>query len=71
VLAALEGRNACLLANHGLVTAAADLSAAMRIAEEIEQVAEIFWRSLSAGTPFVLDDAEMARVLDQFRDYGR
>jgi L-fuculose-phosphate aldolase len=70
VLAALAGRSACLLANHGLVACGADLTAAMRVAEEIELVAQIYWRSLAVGTPFLLDDAEMSRVIEKFGDYG-
>jgi L-fuculose-phosphate aldolase len=70
-LAALEGRKACLLANHGLVSVGKDLNEAMRISEEIELVAEIYWRSLSAGSPIILDEAEMQRVIEKFRDYGQ
>ena len=70
VLAAMAGRSACLLANHGLVAAGPDMAAAMRVAEEIELVAQLYWRSLAAGTPFLLDAAEMARVAERFRDYG-
>lgn len=70
-LTALEGRKACLLANHGLVTVGRDLHDAMRVAEEIELVAEIYWRSLSAGNPIILDEAEMQRVVEKFKDYGQ
>ena len=70
-LAALEGRKACLLANHGLVSVGQDLNEAMRISEEIELVAEIYWRSLAAGSPIILDEAEMQRVIEKFKDYGQ
>lgn len=70
-LAALEGRQACLLANHGLVALGNDLEAALRVGLEIEQVAEIYWRALAVGEPVILDDAEMARVLERFREYGQ
>ena len=70
-LAALDGRKACLLANHGLVAAGADLDEAVRVAEETERVAEVYWLALAAGTPCLLDDAEMARVVERFREYGR
>jgi L-fuculose-phosphate aldolase len=69
VLAALEDRTACLLANHGLVAVGTDLAAAMWVAGEVEGVAELYWRSLCAGTPVILDEAEMARVRDRFKDY--
>ena len=71
VLAALNGRRACLMANHGLVALGADLEAALTVAVEVEQVAEIYWRALAAGEPVILDDAEMARVVERFKDYGR
>lgn len=70
VLEALRDRQACLMANHGLVALGADLDAALGVAVEVEKVAEIYWRALAAGEPVILDDAEMARVLERFRDYG-
>ena len=70
-LRAMEGRTACLLANHGILTVGSDLAVALRIAEEIEKVAEIYWRALTAGTPVILDQEEMARVLVRFQDYGQ
>ena len=48
-----------------------DGGAALTVAVEVEQVAEIYWRALAAGEPVILDDAEMARVVERFKDYGR
>jgi len=59
------------MANHGLVALGADLDTALKVAVEIEKVAEIYWRALAAGEPVILDDAEMARVVERFKDYGR
>ena len=70
-LAALEGRTACLLANHGLVALGRDLPGAFRTALEVERVAELYWRALSAGAPVVLDQNEMDRVVERFKDYGQ
>ena len=70
VLAALEGRRACLMANHGLVCFAADLPAALDLALEIEHLTQSYLACLAAGEPVVLDDAEMERVLLKFADYG-
>jgi L-fuculose-phosphate aldolase len=70
-LEALADRKACLLANHGLVAAGADLDEALRVAEETERVAQVYWLALAAGTPCLLDDAEMARVAERFKSYGR
>ncbi len=67
---ALAGRLACLLANHGLVALGASLGAALRVAREIELVAEEYLRALQVGEPFILPDDEIARVQDKFCAYG-
>lgn len=70
-VAALEGRKACLLANHGLITVSANLAAAFKLAVEVETLAAMYLRALQAGEPVVLDEAEMAVVLEKFRTYGQ
>jgi L-fuculose-phosphate aldolase len=70
-LAALEGRRACLMANHGLLCLGADLRSVLALAVEIEALAKTYLACLAAGEPVILDDAEMDRVLDKFRDYGK
>jgi L-fuculose-phosphate aldolase len=69
VMEALQGRLACLLANHGLVCLGPDLPAALSLAVEIEQLAESYLECLAAGEPAILDDAEMESVLLKFKDY--
>ncbi|RKH50562.1 class II aldolase [Corallococcus sp. AB049A] len=71
MMVALEGRKACLLANHGMVAVGADLPAAWKLAVEVETLAAMYWRALQIGEPVVLDDAEMERVFQQFRGYGQ
>jgi L-fuculose-phosphate aldolase len=68
-LAALAGRTACLMANHGLLCLAGGLSAALSLAVEVEQLAHTFLQCLAAGEPVILDDAEMERVLEKFKEY--
>lgn len=68
---ALVGRNACLLANHGLVAAGRDLAHAMKVALEIESLCGIYLQALSVGEPVLLDAAQMAEVIEKFRHYGR
>ncbi len=68
---ALAGSKACLLANHGMIALGRDLDDAHRVASEVEQLAEQYWRALQAGTPVVLDDAEVARVIEKFATYGQ
>lgn len=68
---ALAGRNACLLANHGMIALGASLPAALALAVEVETLAEIYWRALQLGDPVLLNDAEMAIVLAKFSEYGQ
>jgi L-fuculose-phosphate aldolase len=70
VLAALENRKACLMANHGIVCLGRDLPGALALAIEVEQLAQVYYQCLVAGEPVVLDDAEMERVLEKFKTYG-
>ncbi len=71
VLAALEGRKACLLANHGQVALGPTPERALWLAGEIEALAQQYIHARSIGEPVMLDDAEMARVVHRFRDYGK
>ena len=70
-VAALEGRKACLMAHHGLLCLERDLPRALALAIEVEGLAQVYYQCLLAGEPTVLDDTEMDRVLEKFKDYGR
>lgn len=70
-LEAIEGRSACLLANHGVIAVGADLRAALALAGEVENLAAQYRAALVLGGVRILDDAEMRGVLEQFRTYGR
>ncbi len=63
--------NAVLLANHGLVAVGEDLNDAFRVAWEVEFAAKIFYLSKCVGNPVILDDNEMDKVIEKFRDYGK
>ena len=65
-LAALEGRRACLLANHGMIAAGADLAEALALAVDVEALAAQYGRALQLGKPKLLSQAEMKRVLAKF-----
>ena len=71
VLTALTDRKACLMANHGLICLETDLSRALALAIEIEQLAQVYYQCLAVGEPVILDDEEMDRVLEKFKDYGK
>ncbi|MBK7326110.1 MAG: class II aldolase/adducin family protein [Propionivibrio sp.] len=71
VLAAMEGRNACLLANHGMLAFGQNLGQALDLGIELETLCEHYWRARQLGEPVLLDAAEMARVLEKFGSYGQ
>lgn len=71
MIAAIGSYNACLLANHGLVTVGSDLERAFTVAEEIELVAQIYLLCKSAGEPIILPSEEMAVVIEKFKGYGQ
>ncbi len=70
-LRALDGRQACLLANHGMICVAEGIDAALDLAVEVETLAQQYWRALQIGTPRTLPPDEMRTVLEKFRTYGR
>ena len=69
-LAALEGRKACLLAQHGVIAIGTDLADALRLADKVEHLARIYWQALQVGDPPLLSDGEMALMAERFRHYG-
>ncbi len=70
-LGALQDRRACLLANHGVIALGQDLPAALTLAGEVENLATQYCAALALGEVQLLDEAEMRRVLEKFRTYGR
>ena len=68
-VAALQGRTACLLANHGQVAYGASLEEAFALACEVENLAAMYLEALAAGKPQLLSAAEMADVLEHFKSY--
>ena len=70
-LAALHGRKACLLANHGMIAAGADLAEAFRIAVEVETLSEMYLRALQAGEPVLLTAEEFQAAKKRFASYGK
>lgn len=71
VLAALDGRRACLMANHGLVACGRNLDLALALAIEVESLCEQYWRASLMGEPVLLSAAEMAEALAKFANYGQ
>jgi L-fuculose-phosphate aldolase len=71
MLRALDGRDACLLANHGMICLAPKLARALWLAGEVETLARQYLAARQLGEPVLLPEAEMRVVLDRFRGYGR
>ena len=69
-LTALQGRNACLLAHHGMIVFGDTLAKAMWLAVELETLAKQYYLALQIGKPPVLSDAEIADTARSFASYG-
>jgi L-fuculose-phosphate aldolase len=68
---ALAQRNACLLANHGVLAVGSSIEAALDLALEVEKLAQQYLLALQAGGPALLTDAEMEEALRAFGEYRR
>src|SRR4051794_4776798 len=68
---ALEGRSACLLANHGAICFAENVQNALAKAVKLETLARQFCRARSLGTPILLGQDEMQEVLTRYGAYGQ
>lgn len=70
-VAALAGRRACLLANHGMIVHAPTLARALEDAIVLESLAGQYLMARAAGTPRLLSAAELDAARQRFRSYGR
>ena len=70
VVEAMDGRTACLMANHGMVAAGKGLAQAMWRAEELETLARQYHLAMQVGEPVILSDADMAETYRMFAGYG-
>lgn len=68
---AMQERNAVFLANHGVLTGGATLTDAFNVLEEIEYCSKIHLIATSAGTPTIMNDAEMKNMAQRFKPYGQ
>ncbi len=69
-LAGLEDRMGVLLGSHGMIVLGTTLDEAMWRAVELETLAKMFYLASSIGTPAILDDEEIARIVERFKTYG-
>jgi L-fuculose-phosphate aldolase len=72
VLAALDGRSAALLANHGSVTVGPTLDKAVENALLLEWACGVYQHAAALGTPRVLDERQQLAVIEAAiaRNYG-
>jgi L-fuculose-phosphate aldolase len=64
-----EGCRAALLQNHGVLAVGGTVEEALRNAETVEFLAELYWRALAAGEPLLLERGEIDRVREKLRTY--
>jgi L-fuculose-phosphate aldolase len=63
-LAALEGRAAALMANHGTIAYAHDVDHAVDQALLLEWACELYWRAAAIGRPRALDEEQVRDVVE-------
>lgn len=70
VLTAMQDRLGCLMANHGMLVGGNDLTKALWLAVELENLARQYYHSLQLGNPHILSEAEINEALAKFKNYG-
>jgi L-fuculose-phosphate aldolase len=65
VHAALDGRTAALMANHGSVVAGPSMDMAVELALLLEWACEVYWRAAQIGEPRTLSEDELRGVIEQ------
>lgn len=68
---ALEGRTACLLANHGMITVGSTLTEAYGRALKLETLARQYMLCRSFTEPVLLNEKELVEVKQRYKTYGR
>ena len=69
-LQALADRNACLLANHGMLVTGPSLGKAMWLAQELETLCRQYYQALLIGGPVILSDENIADTMKTISSYG-
>lgn len=70
IIEAMKGRTACLMANHGMVVAGANLDKAMWAAVELEALSRQYYQARVLGGMVILPNEEIDVVLEKFKSYG-
>lgn len=70
VTAAIHGRSAALMQNHGAVTVAETVEQALARSVTLEWLARLYIIAAQSGSPSLLDTEELARVKQQQNNFG-
>ena len=70
IVNAIGSYNACLMANHGIVTVGGTIDAAFSTAEALELVSRLYYQAKCIGEPAILSNQEMVEVCEKFKTYG-
>jgi len=68
---AINGRTACLLANHGMIVGGVDAKQALERSLLLEILCRQYLLARSAGTPRLLSKEEMQAARERFKTYGK
>ncbi len=71
ITAAIGQYNACLMANHGIVTVGVTIGRAFGTAESLELVARLYYQTKCIGQPQILSAEQMEVVIGKFSSYGQ
>lgn len=71
MMEALRDRTGCLLKNHGTVTTGDDLDAAYDRTAQLEWMCRVWLAARSVGTPSLLPQDEIERVVEKLKGYGQ
>lgn len=70
-VAAIAGRSACLLANHGMICHAGSIEAALVAAIRLEALCRQYLLACAAGRPRLLSRLEMQDAIRRYAAYGQ
>ncbi len=71
IIKALDERKACLMSNHGQVAFGKSLSEAFELAEEIENICHQYINTIKLGSPKILSNEEMKKILEKTKNYKK
>jgi len=66
-LKALDYKNGALLANHGVIVCGRSATEAIKYAEFVEKLAEIYWGTLQVGEPYILKEVNLDKFKTMFK----